>query len=67
METNPEVLSLKDAARRSGRTVKAMRQPRYRQARGEQVGPRFRQIDGRVMVASDDLAAWLAGDTDPAT
>lgn len=67
MHTTPEqMLDLDEAARLSGRSTKALRQLRYRQQRGEHVGPRFRRIDGRVMVAASDLAAWLVGDTDTA-
>jgi hypothetical protein len=47
-----------EVAKVSGRSSKAIRRLR---ARGR--GPRFRWVDGRLVVDENDLAAWLAGDT----
>jgi hypothetical protein len=57
----PTIYDIRQVAERSGRSEKAIRQLRARQQAGENVGPRFTKIDGRVYVLEDDLAAWLSG------
>lgn len=49
--------TLAEAAEVARRTEKALRELR---ARGR--GPRFRKVDGRLIVSEDDLQAWLAGE-----
>ena len=51
--------TLSEAAVISRRTDKALRQLR---ARGK--GPKFRKVDGRLVVSDDDLQDWLAGGDD---
>jgi hypothetical protein len=55
----PSVYTISEAATLAKRTEKAMRQLR---ARGQ--GPRFRKVDGRLLVTEAELAAWLAGKAD---
>jgi hypothetical protein len=64
MSSVPVIYSLDQVAELSHRTVKAVRQLRARQKQGEQVGPRFTKIDGRIYVREEDLAAWLSGEAD---
>jgi len=59
------LLSIADAARIAGRSEKAMRQLRSRRLAGEDAGPRFRKIGGRVMIAPADLQEWIDGDREP--
>lgn len=59
----PRMLTLEEVAELSGRTHRAVQQLRARQLRGEQVGPRFTKVDGRVLVSEDALVAWLTPDT----
>ncbi len=33
-----------------------------RQLRSRGQGPRFRKVDGRLLVSADDLERWLSGD-----
>ena len=54
----PQLLTVEEAAEHARRTPKALRQLR---SRG--LGPRFRKIDGRLLVSAEDLAAWLNGTT----
>jgi hypothetical protein len=57
----PHLLTVDEAAEHARRTPKALRQLR---ARG--LGPKFRKIDGRLLVTAEDLATWLTGtDTAP--
>lgn len=49
--------TLAEAAAISRRTDKAMYQLR---SRG--LGPRFRKVDGRLLVSAEDLNRWLLGD-----
>ena len=56
----PELFTFDEVAEKSKRTTKALRQLR---ARGR--GPRFRNVDGRLLCTAEDLAAWLNGYTAP--
>jgi hypothetical protein len=51
--------TLDEAAAISRRSVEAMRQLRIKGR-----GPKFRKVDGRLLVRDDDLQAWLLGDED---
>lgn len=51
----PRLYDIDEAARIACRTPKAMRNLR---ARGR--GPKFRNVDGRLLVTEADLADWLA-------
>jgi hypothetical protein len=52
-----EWYTLEESAAIARRTPLAMRQLRVKGR-----GPRFRKIDGRLVVASSDLQAWLRGE-----
>ena len=49
--------TIEEAAVISRRSVLAMRQLRTRTR-----GPKFRKVDGRLLVSDDDLQTWLRGD-----
>lgn len=51
----PTILTMEQAATRIGRSVETMR---YWRKRGE--GPRTFRLGRRVVIAEDDLNAWIA-------
>ena len=55
----PRLYDFEEAGAIAKRTGKAMRQLR---ARGR--GPRFRNIDGRLLVTEQELARWITEQTD---
>ena len=58
----PRQYTIKEAAKVARRTPKAMRQLHARRVGGEKVGPRFRKVDGRLLVDEAELVRWLGGD-----
>jgi hypothetical protein len=62
--TDTEVLqpetyhTIDEAAERARRSVNAMRQLRIKG-----LGPKFRKVDGRLLVSGTDLERWLRGET----
>jgi hypothetical protein len=57
-QTAPEIWhTLEEAAVIARRTPTAMRQLRIKGR-----GPRFRKVDGRLLVSASDLHNWLNGD-----
>jgi hypothetical protein len=57
----PLFLTLEQAAAVAQRSPNALRVLR---TKGK--GPRFRKVDGRLLVSRSDLTAWLSGDVPPA-
>ena len=49
---------IEEAAAVAKRSVNAMRQLRIKGR-----GPRFRKVDGRLMVSDSDLQCWLRGES----
>jgi hypothetical protein len=57
-ETN--YLTVEEAASIAKRTEMALRQLRHK---GK--GPKFRKVDGRLLVSEADLHRWLSGEDEP--
>lgn len=59
----PRYYTVSECAGITRRSVGALRMLRYRrETLGEDVGPRWVKVDGRVMVAEDELRRWMAGE-----
>ena len=57
--TLPKLYTVDEAGEIARRSPKAMRQLRVKGR-----GPKFRNVDGRLLVTEDDLAEWLKGDSE---
>lgn len=59
LDEAPELLTWSEAAAMSRRSRQSLDMLRHSGR-----GPRARKVEGRLLVHRDDLAAWLAGDSE---